>query len=149
MNVTVASLGFGTRTGTAGFVTLGFGTGGAAPIPVATEVIRNFSLREWRQWKRDDEADTKRPAISEAAAQVIEAVALRQSQEFEQSRLDDAQRVEELHRELQARGIEYERVYFEALAAERERLIDAELQQRLRLEMDNRDAVVALLLMAL
>lgn len=36
MTLTVASLGFGSRTGTAGVVTMGFGTAGVSPTPTPT-----------------------------------------------------------------------------------------------------------------
>lgn len=36
MTLTVCSMGFGARTGTAGIVTMGFGTGGVVPPPVVT-----------------------------------------------------------------------------------------------------------------
>ena len=131
------------------FITFGL-DGNATPAPVVSDSpIRNFSLREWRQWKRDDELERPVDAIPEEAATIIEAVALRQSQEDEQDRLDDAQRIEELQREFELRGIESQRIYFAALEAERNRIIDEELQRRLQLELDNQNATVALILMAL
>lgn len=117
-----------------------FGLGG-----VGANVIRNFeerrySLRNWRSWKRDEEK------IPDEVIEIVEAVATRQTQD---TRLDDVQRIEELTRELQLRNIELESVYFEALSAERERLIDEELKMRLQsVQRKRAGAIIAMLVMA-
>lgn len=60
---------------------------------------------------------------------VIESVALTQ---VENLQLDDSQRFQQFHRELEWEGIEFEARYLEALNLERQRLIDAEISQRLK-----------------
>ena len=71
------------------------------------------------------------------------AIAARQAQRLE---LDAQKRFEELSRELQLRGIQWEARHLESLNAQRERLIDAEIGQRLRRKLD--DEMIVLMLLA-
>jgi len=80
------------------------------------------------------------------AAEVIGSVAKRQAENLG---LDAGRRTEELERELQAANIEWESRYLQALNVERERLITAEIGDRLKLVQDNRNAAVMLILLAL
>ena len=78
--------------------------------------------------------------------QVIDTVAFRQVQTLE---LDEQKRFEELERELEARGIEWESRYLELLNQERERLIHEEIGRLLRQKKkirDEEEAVIALLM---
>lgn len=85
----ILTLGLGAFTdgGVQFLPTLGYGTSGTPPVPPADDdVIRNFSLRNWRKWKRDDlekgslpeelrqEADQ---AIAEAVNAAAELIAKR------------------------------------------------------------------------
>ncbi len=74
---------------------------------------------------------------------IIEQVALRQAEDLH---LDAQQRLEELERELEVAGIEWQTKYLTMLNAERERLINAEIAQRMGLLRDNEDATTILLL---
>lgn len=89
----------------------------------------------------------KRLGLEDEVAKAIAHVAARQAETLE---LDAQKRFEELHRELQLRGIEWEARYLEALNLERERLIDAEIASRLKekLRRDNEDIIVLMLLAA-
>lgn len=85
----ILTLGLGAFTG--GGVqylpTLGYGTNATPPPPPAdTDVIRNFSLRNWRKWKRDDLEEGRLPeelrqeadqAVAEAVNAAAELVAKR------------------------------------------------------------------------
>jgi hypothetical protein len=82
----------------------------------------------------------------EARAQaVIADVAARQAERLE---LDAQKRFEELSRELQLKGIEWEARYLEALNIQREALIDAEIGARLRARLQGEEELLVLLLMA-
>mgnify|MGYP001604107185 FL=1 len=62
--------------------------------------------------------------------------------------MDEQQRLEELHRELQLRGIEWDARYLEALNEQRERLLDAEIAQRLRKIREEQELLMFLMLVA-
>lgn len=122
--------------------------GGTPPAPQA-DVIRNFSLREWRRWRRpQDDEQLKNLGIEPQAAEIIADVAARQASETEGARLDDQQRLDELLGELLLRGIEIETQHVNALNAERQQLIDNEIKNRLRLLANNRDLLALLLIAA-
>ena len=87
--------------------------------------------------------DRERFGLRDAVSLAIAEVAARQAQRLE---LDAQKRFEELSRELQLRGIEWEGRYLEALNVRRERLIDAEIGQRLRRKLD--DEMIVLMLLA-
>mgnify|MGYP001561717976 FL=1 len=74
---------------------------------------------------------------------IIEGVAQRQAEDLH---LDAQQRLEELERELELAGIEWDGKYLTMLNAERERLINAEILERAKLLRNNEDAATLLLL---
>jgi hypothetical protein len=80
-----------------------------------SEARRRFGLRDSYQ-------DTQ-------AAKVIANVAARQAQALEQ---DELKRLEELTRQLEIEGLEFDRRYLAALNSERQRLVDEEIAQRLQ-----------------
>ena len=59
MNLTVCSMGFGARTGTAGIVTMGFGTGGATVATQGTPGRRVHAFRHQRD-ETDEEQRARR-----------------------------------------------------------------------------------------
>ena len=75
---------------------------------------------------------------------IIEDVAALQAQQLA---LDEQQRFEQFQRELALANIEFDNRYLEALNAERERLIDAEIQRRMQ-QLVARRNMTALLMMA-
>ena len=81
-----------------------------------------------------------------ATQQIVDSVANRQVQVLE----TDQQKIfEELERELELKGIEWESRYLEALNAKREFLIDQEIGRLLRKKLkDEEELVVILTLMA-
>ena len=81
---------------------------------------------------------------SKEAEAVIAEVAARQVVRLEQ---DAQKRFEELSRELQLRGIEWESRYLESLNVQREQLIDAEIIARLRSKLKGEDEQLVLLLL--
>lgn len=100
-----------------------------APIPpapdVSTNVIRNFSLIEWRRWRRpEDEREIRKRRLTPAVAEVIADVAERQAERLE---ADEHKRLEELTREIELKGLRWEGRYLELLNIERQQLIDAEI----------------------
>jgi hypothetical protein len=133
----VASFSSGSFSGAVG----GFSTGGTPSTP---DPIRNFSLREWRQWHRpEDEQELKRRGIEPKAAEVIDDVAERQAAD---PRLDDQQRLEELRGELRLKGLEMRSNHIAELNEHRERLIQDELRRIFRQRQDDADIAAILLL---
>ena len=61
--------------------------------------------------------------------------------------MDAQKQFEELSRELQLQGIEFDRRYLEALNSYREILLAAEIGRRLRMKIDN-EAMMTLLVLA-
>jgi hypothetical protein len=61
---------------------------------------------------------------------------------------DAQKRFEELLRELELQGIEFDARYLEALNIQRERLIDAEIAARLRLIREDEELIILLLMAA-
>ena len=86
--------------------------------------------------------------IAAEAAATIARIAARQAAALATHRMDEQQRLEELHRELQLRGIEWDARYLEVLNAQRERLLDAEIAQRLRKIREEQELLVFLMLVA-
>ena len=76
---------------------------------------------------------------------IIQDVALRQAQKLE---LDKQKQFEELSRELRARKIEWEGRFLEVLNAEREKLIDREIAQRLRFRVQEENDLMTLIVLA-
>ena len=81
--------------------------------------------------------------ISEEIQEVIYDVAERQVQRLEH---DELKRLEELERELQLRGIEWESRYLTVLNEEREFLINQEIGALLRQKLENDQAALVLIL---
>lgn len=124
--------------------------GDAGDVAVAP-AIRNFSLREWRQWHRpEDEKRLHELKLTPAVAEVIAEVAERQARQLD---LDEQQRLEELTRELELKGLRWQGRYLELLNAEREQLIDAEIgrliQERQAAMQRREEEVILLLLMSI
>jgi hypothetical protein len=61
---------------------------------------------------------------------------------------DAQKRFDELLRELELQGIEFDARYLEALNIQRERLIDAEIAARLRLIREDEELLILLLMAA-
>lgn len=106
-----------------------FDPGIAPPIPpapdVIPDVIRNFSLRDWRKWHRpEDERELRKLRLTPAVAEVIAQVAERQAQQLD---LDEQQRLEELTRELELKRLKFQGRYLEVLNTQRQQLIDEEI----------------------
>ena len=89
--------------------------------------------------------ERERFGIPDKVRIAIEAVAAQQAARLEQ---DSQKRFEELERELELRGIEWDARYLESLNAERERLINAEIALRLRQRLKDEEELMLLVLMA-
>ena len=76
---------------------------------------------------------------------IIQDVALRQAQKLE---LDKQKQFEELSRELRVQKIEWEGRFLEVLNAEREKLIDREIAQRLRFRVQEENDLMTLIVLA-
>jgi len=96
--------------------------------------------RARKRFGLDDGADRE-----VVAATVIADVAARQALRLER---DEHKRFEELLRELQLQGIEFDARYLEALNIQRERLIDAEIAARLKLKLEDEELIILLLMAA-
>jgi hypothetical protein len=83
--------------------------------------------------------------LPEPEAQIIENVAARQAKDLS---LDEQQKMEELRGEMLLRGIELKSAHFQALADERNRLIDYEIGERLRQVAEERQILAILMLLA-
>ena len=106
------------------------------PVPTPAGPRPSGGFRPWITRRR-------RKLRPEEIQRVIETVALRQVQTLE---LDEQKRFEELERELEARGIEWETRYLELLNEERERLIHQEIGRLLRRKLEEEDATLLILL---
>lgn len=87
--------------------------------------VRNFSLREWRKWHHPhDEKRLRELRITPAVAEIIAEVAERQAERLD---LDEQQRLEELTRKLELKGLQWQERYLELLNTQRQQLIDEEI----------------------
>ncbi len=100
----------------------------------------------WIKTPIRDEADIRRQRedhpLWPKAQEVIAAVAQRQAEDLH---LDEQQRLEELSRELQLAGIEWEARYLSALNDRREQLLNQELAYRVQLQQANQDTLLLLM----
>ena len=111
----------------------------------AEDAIRNFSLREWRQWHRpDDERHLRSLKVTPKAAELIADVA---AQQAALNRLDEQQKRDHLRAEMRLRGMEMQAQHLALLNAELQRAIDDEIGKRLHLIEENYQ-VTALLMIA-
>lgn len=123
-------------------------TGGAPPPPPAptpqppAPFGGGFWERQFRETRRDR---LRKPPDSKEIEQIIQAVAAEQVARLER---DEHKRFEQLERELEFRGVEWEARYLEALNARRELLIDEEIERLLKQKLDQ-DNQIILILMAL
>ena len=83
-----------------------------------------------------------KPEVQEVIQQVAE-------EQLEDLQLPKRLQALRLKRELKAKAIEYHTKYFEALALEREFLIEVEIAERLKARFDDEEAVLILALMAI
>lgn len=81
----------------------------------------------------------------ERAAKVIAEIAARQAESLER---DEQKRFEELARQLEIEGLEFDARYLEALNQEREHLIDLEIARRLRAIRGQEEILLMLLIAA-
>jgi len=109
-------------------------------IPADQIRTRRDISRARKRFGLDDGADRE-----VVAATVIADVAARQALVLER---DAQKRFEELLRELELQGIEFDARYLEALNIQRERLIDAEIAARLRLLREDEELIILLLMAA-
>lgn len=98
---------------------------------------------------RRTEADIRRArekfGVLPKAQAVLEEIAKRQAEAL---RLDEQQRLEELHRELTLQGIEWDSRYLQALNDLRERRINAEIASLLKQKLDSEETVLLMLMAA-
>lgn len=117
-----------------------WGDGGAAPIAAS-----NFSLREWRKWHApEDEKELTKLGITPAAAEIIAAVAESQAKRLE---IDDQKRLEELSRELELAGVQWQGRHLELLNQQREMLITEEIASLMERKIDDEKALLTILAM--
>ena len=90
-------------------------------------------------------AERERFGIPDLAKRAIADVAARQAERLEQ---DKQRQFDELAGELKLRNLEWQTGYLEALAAERGRLIDAEIAQRLKQAIEHEDLLLLTLTLA-
>jgi hypothetical protein len=133
-------------TGISSSATIGT-IGAIAQSSSITEFASNFSLRGWRKWHRPEDEKRLRLRITPAVAEVITEVAERQAAQLD---LDEQQRLEELSRKLELKGLQWQGRYLELLNTQRQQLIDEEigrLMQQKQAEMQQRDEEAILLLL--
>jgi len=125
-------------------------TGGAPPPPPPAASVApspggsrgGFWERQFRETRRDR---VRKAPDQEEIDKIIQEVAAEQVARLER---DDQKRFEQLERELEFRGVEWEARYLEALNVRRELLIDQEIERLLRQKLDQ-DNQIILILMAL
>ena len=120
--------------------TLNIGGGGSHPS-------QGYSGYETRtRTKKEIQEERERLGIlPRKVERIIQDVALRQAQKLE---LDKQKQFEELSRELRVQKIEWEGRFLEVLNAEREKLIDREIAQRLRFRVQEENDLMALMVLA-
>ena len=122
-----------------------------APVTTVTPPLVGGGIpHDYVQTKRDISRARKRFGLEDEVARkeaeaVIAEVAARQVVRLEK---DAQKRFEELSRELQLRGIEWESRYLESLNVQRERLIDAEIGRRLRALQEEQEILILLFMAA-
>ena len=121
-----------------------FGAGAAAASAAAAATASPGGGYWAREFKRRYKPKYER--IPEQIQEVILDVAERQVQRLEH---DELKRLEELERELQLRGIEWESRYLTALNEEREFLINQEIGGLLRQKIENDETALVLILSAI
>ena len=116
------------------------------PAPAVQQLIGGGIPHDYKRTRRDIARDRERFGIPDHERLVAEAVAA-QIAAGQAARLEmDAQkRFDELQRELQLRGIEWQARYLEKMNAERERLIDLEIGKLLRQQMEDEQVILMLL----
>ena|SRR3990167_2365919 len=122
-----------------------FGGGGVTPpvVVTPTPVIPSGGYpyrgpyKPQHLWLRE-----LKPEVQEVIQQVAE-------EQLEDLQLPKRLQALRLKRELKAKEIEYHTKYFEALALEREFLIEVEIAERLKARFDDEEAVLILALMAI
>jgi hypothetical protein len=124
----------------------------AFDLPFISSLVETFS-GGWeyarlgrRQLPEEVRKRREELGIFPKAAQIIEKVAERQAEHLG---LDEIQRFEELARELELEGIEWQGKYLELLNLQRERLIDLEIGERLKSKMRQEEEAILILLMTL
>ena len=118
---------------------------GAAAASAAAAATASPGGGYWaREFKR--RYKPKHERIPEQIQEVILDVAARQVVRLER---DELKRLEELERELQLRGIEWESRYLTALNEEREFLINQEIGRLLRQKLENDQTALVLILSAI
>ena len=95
----------------------------------------------WQQTPRDFLWSRKEIEVEE----VVDQIAKRQVEDLH---LDEQQRFEELARELELKGLEYETRYLEMLNSRREALINVEIGKLIRKRIDEQDLMILLLMAA-
>ena len=118
------------------------------PPPPAAPSIKpsgGFPAAEPRRTKADISRDRERFGIRDEVADAIAQVAAQQAARLEQ---DAQKRFEELNRELELRGLEWDARYLEELNIQRERLINAEIALRIRQAIMDDEALMLLVMMA-
>ena len=124
---------------------------GVTPPAATPETVRPSG-----GWPADQGYRRKREDVSEArkrlglddgyrVSTVIADVAVRQAERIEQ----DQQKIfDELLRELELQGLEFDRRYLEALGVQRQRLIDAEIAARLQRLVKDEEELMLLVMIA-
>ena len=92
-----------------------------------------------------EEVRREREDLGILPKRIIEEVAQRQAERLE---TDKQKHFEELNRELELRGVEWDSRYLESLNEVRERLINAEISLRLRQKLMDEEALMLLTLIA-
>ena len=103
--------------------------GGTPPPAAQTIVVGGGVPHDYKRTKKDIAKDRERFGIPDHERIIAEAlvaqIAARQAEVLEQ---DKQKQFDELQRELQIRGIQWQARYLELLNVQREKLIDAELK---------------------
>ena len=122
-----------------------FGGGGVAP-PV---VVIPPSIRPSGGYPYRGPYQPRHPWLIELKPEVQEVIQQVAEEQLEDLQLPKRLQALKLKRELKAKAIEYHTKYFEALALEREFLIEVEIAERLKARFDDEEALLIIALMAI
>ena len=105
---------------------------------------QGYSGHETRQRTKDD-VRRERERLGIIPARIIEEVAARQVERLE---TDAQKQYDELMRELELQGVQFEARYLEALTSYRDFLLNEEIARRLRQNINNEETMMLILIAA-
>ena len=122
-----------------------WGIRGVTPAITPSGGIYHEQLREALEGRKSWRQKLREAKIKAAAIDAIEHIAVRQVESLE---LDQQKRFEELERELEVRGVEWESRYLDILNQRRETLIHEEIGKLIHKGIEEEEIIMLLMMLA-